>query len=42
MANIPGVKVLFAGSVNVYDLLYHDYLVLTQGAAEILGEAFKD
>jgi large subunit ribosomal protein L4 len=41
-ANIPGVKVLFAGSVNVYDLLYHDYLILTQGAAEMLGEAFGD
>jgi large subunit ribosomal protein L4 len=41
-ANIPDVKVLFAGSVNVYDLLYHDYLILTQGAAEMLGEAFGD
>jgi len=42
VANIPGVKVLYAGSVNVYDLLYHDYLVLTREAAEMLGEAFKD
>ncbi|UCE28053.1 MAG: 50S ribosomal protein L4 [Candidatus Coatesbacteria bacterium] len=42
VANIPDAKAVYAGSVNVYDLLYHDFLVLTRGAAEMLGEAFKD
>jgi large subunit ribosomal protein L4 len=42
MANIRGVRVIYTGSVNVYDLLYHDYLVLTRTAAETLGEAYKD
>lgn len=42
IANIPGVTVVYTGSVNVYDLLYHDYLVLTQTAAEMLGEAYRD
>jgi large subunit ribosomal protein L4 len=42
VANITGVKVIYTGSVNVYDLLYHDYLVLTRAAAEILGEAYTD
>lgn len=38
--NIQGVKVLFAGSVNVYDLVYYDNLVITRGAADYLGEVY--
>ncbi len=38
--NIPDVKVLYAGSVNVYDLVYHDNLVITKGAADYLGEVY--
>ncbi len=38
--NIQGVKVLFAGSVNVHDLIYHDNLVITKGAADYLGEVY--
>ncbi len=42
VANIPGVKTLYAGSVNVYDILYHDYLMMTRRAAEMLGEVYRD
>lgn len=42
LANVPGVRVIYTGSVNVYDLLHYDYLVLTRTAAETLGEAYKD
>lgn len=38
--NIPDVKVLYAGSVNVFDLVYHDNLVITKGAADYLGEVY--
>jgi large subunit ribosomal protein L4 len=38
--NIPGVKSVYAGSVNVYDLVYHDNLVMTKGAADYLGEVY--
>jgi large subunit ribosomal protein L4 len=41
-ANIPGVKVLYAGSINVYDLLYNDYVVLTREAAGKIGEVYRD
>jgi large subunit ribosomal protein L4 len=38
--NIPGVKTVFAGSVNVYDLIYHENLVMTKSAADYLGEVY--
>ena len=38
--NIEGVKVTFAGSVNTYDLLNCDTLVIAQGAVEKLQEVY--
>jgi len=41
--NLPGVKVLQAGGLNVYDVLAHAHLVITREALEVvvrrLGEA---
>jgi large subunit ribosomal protein L4 len=36
--NLPGVTVIRAEGVNVYDALRHSHLVLTQAAVERLGE----
>jgi large subunit ribosomal protein L4 len=36
--NLPGVKVLRAEGVNVYDLLRFEHLILTQGALTLLEE----
>ena len=39
-ANLAGVKVLTAGSLNVYDVLAADYLVLTRPAVAAVAEVF--
>lgn len=36
--NIPGIKLLVAGGVNVYDLLNHDKLVITRDAVAKIEE----
>lgn len=38
--NIPGVQVLHVDSVNVYDLLNHDRLIVTPEAVRVLEEVF--
>ncbi|WP_067934886.1 50S ribosomal protein L4 [Alicyclobacillus kakegawensis] len=38
--NLPDVKYISAGSVNVYDVLRHDHLVLTRDAVEKVQEVF--
>ena len=37
-ANIQGVKTTFAGSVNTYDVLNADKLIISEGAAKKLEE----
>jgi len=39
--NLPGVDVLPAAGINVYDILNHDKLVLTRTAVEALEARFK-
>jgi large subunit ribosomal protein L4 len=39
--NLPGVDVLPAAGINVYDILNHDKLVLTRAAVEALEARFK-
>ncbi len=39
--NLPGVDVLPAQGINVYDILRHDKLVLSKAALEALQERFK-
>lgn len=38
--NIPGVKYVNATGINVYDLLYHDSLVITKDAVAKVEEVF--
>jgi large subunit ribosomal protein L4 len=38
--NIPGLKVIEVEGVNVYDILGHQHLLLTQDALKALGERF--
>lgn len=38
--NIPGVKYVDATGINVYDLLYHDSLVITKDAVAKVEEVF--
>jgi large subunit ribosomal protein L4 len=38
--NIPGLKVIEVEGVNVYDILRHEHVVLTQEALKALGERF--
>ncbi len=38
--NIPGIQVLSLMGLNVYDILRHDQLVLTQSALKGIGERF--
>ncbi len=38
--NIPGVESTVASNLNVYDILNHDYLVLTQEAVSTIEEVF--
>ncbi len=38
--NIPGVETSFVGTLNVYELLKHDKLIITKDAAEKLVEVY--
>ena len=38
--NLPGVKVLRVEGLNVYDLVFYQHLVLTEGALQLLEERF--
>jgi large subunit ribosomal protein L4 len=38
--NIPGAKVLHVDSINVYDVLNHDHLILSPGAVAKLEEVY--
>ncbi|MBT9283159.1 MAG: 50S ribosomal protein L4 [Hydrogenibacillus schlegelii] len=38
--NLPGVKVTTTGEINVYDLLNHDALILTEAAARKIEEVY--
>ena len=40
LANIPGVKVAFTNSLNVYDILNCDSFVIAKGAVEKLEEVY--
>ena len=40
--NIPGISVTFAESINVYDLLLHDKLILTRDAVTKIEEVFAN
>lgn len=39
-SNIEGVKTTFAGEINVYDILNHDYFVVTKSAVEKFEEVY--
>ncbi len=39
--NIPGVKVLVQGGLNVFDLLRHEYLIMKEPAVEAIEERLK-
>jgi len=38
VSNIPGAGVLHVDSINVYDLLYHDHLIVASDALEKIEE----
>lgn len=38
--NLPGVRVAFTGTINVYDILKYDTLVITKDAVEKLEEVY--
>lgn len=38
--NIEGVSTTFVGSINVYDILNHDYCVVTKNAVEKIEEVY--
>ncbi|MBE3597207.1 MAG: 50S ribosomal protein L4 [Hydrogenibacillus sp.] len=38
--NIPGVKVTTTGEINVYDILAHDALIVTEAAARKIEEVY--
>jgi len=38
--NIPGISVSFAGVINVYELLLHDKLIITQEAVKKIEEVY--
>lgn len=38
--NIPNVKVVFTGMLNVYDLLNHEDIIITKGAVDKLEEVY--
>lgn len=42
MRNIPYVKVGHVSSINVIELMKHDYLLLSQGALQSIEEIFDD
>jgi len=39
--NIPGMKVLHVDGINVYEILNHEHLILTKGAAQRLEEVYS-
>jgi large subunit ribosomal protein L4 len=39
--NIPGTRVLHVDSINVYEILNHEHLILTKGAAQRLEEVYS-
>lgn len=39
-ANLPGVKIVVAGSLNLHDVLASDYLVFTPPAVDAVAEVF--
>ena len=39
--NIPGVKVLTHGGLNVYDLLKHEYLIIQESAVKAVEERLR-
>jgi large subunit ribosomal protein L4 len=39
--NIPGTNVLHVDSINVYEILNHEHLILTKGAAQRLEEVYS-
>ena len=39
--NIPGTKVLHVDSINVYEILNHEHLILTKDAAQKLEEVYS-
>ena len=40
LANIPGVKTAYANTINVYDILNYDKLVMAKGAVEQITEVY--
>ena len=38
--NIPGIKTMMPNTLNVFDLLYHDTLVLTIDAVQLIEEVY--
>ena len=40
LANIPGVKTAYANTINVYDILNCDNLVMAKGAVEQITEVY--
>ena len=40
LANIPGVKTAYANTINVYDILNCDKLVMAKGAVEQITEVY--
>jgi len=38
--NIPGVKATYVNTLNVYDILNHDYLIMTKEAAQRVEEVY--
>jgi large subunit ribosomal protein L4 len=38
--NIPGVKATYVNTINVYDILNHDYLIMTKEAAKLVEEVY--
>jgi large subunit ribosomal protein L4 len=39
--NIPGVKTAGVNTINVYDILYHDSLVITKDAIAKMQEVYS-
>ncbi len=39
-SNLTGVKTTFVGEINVYDILNHDFFVVTKGAVEKFEEVY--
>ena len=40
-ANIPGVKTALVGTMNVYEIVNHTNLILTQEAVKKIEEVYK-